>query len=137
MVSDATLAHVVLNRTADEVMCRAYDDADGRWLVTPMFIEPLPRMPGRYPCSTEGAERSDGSFGRCAAWTAPWCPTSGTGSTPDARVRRRPQPTTSPAPSSARSTRTVDPSATWPPISSRASGSPMVVWISRRSGRAP
>lgn len=63
MVSDATLAHVVLNRNSDEVMCRAYDDADGRWLVTPMFIEPLPRMPGRYPCSTEGAERSDGSFG--------------------------------------------------------------------------
>ncbi len=63
MVGDATLAHVVLNRNSSEIMCRAYDDADGRWLVTPMFIDPLPRRPGRYPCETDGAERRDGSFG--------------------------------------------------------------------------
>ena len=41
------------------------------------------------------------------------------------------------SPSSPRSTCTVPPSTTSPAISSRASGSPIAVWISRRSGRAP
>ncbi len=60
----------------------AYDDADGRWLVTPMFIQPLPRMSGRYPCSTEGAERSDGSFGPVRR--------PGGGAVPDQRDRVHP-----------------------------------------------
>jgi hypothetical protein len=51
-VRDATGAHLVLNRNKDEVMCRAYDDEDGRWLVNPMFIEPLPQKPEPYPCAT-------------------------------------------------------------------------------------
>ena len=42
-VGDATGAHLVLNRNKSEFMCRAYDNADGRWLVNPMFIEPLTR----------------------------------------------------------------------------------------------
>ena len=67
MVRDATRAHLVLNRNSAELMCRAFDTGrhggDGRWLTTPMFIDPLPRMAGRYPCSTTGAERRDGSFG--------------------------------------------------------------------------
>lgn len=60
MLSDATGARIVLNRNDDEVMCRAYDDPDGRWLVQPMFIQPLPRKEGRYPCSTTGALDADG-----------------------------------------------------------------------------
>lgn len=52
MVGDATGAHVVLNRNGAELMCRAYDDADGRWLVNPMFIQPLPKQTAAYPCST-------------------------------------------------------------------------------------
>lgn len=67
MVRDATRAHIVLNRNSAEIMCRAFDGGrhgeDGRWLVTPMFIDPLPKMPGRYPCSTTGAEQRDGSDG--------------------------------------------------------------------------
>ncbi|MFD3477675.1 haloacid dehalogenase-like hydrolase [Streptomyces sp. NPDC058695] len=62
-VGDATGAHLVLNRNKNEVMCRAYDNADGRWVVNPMFIEPLPRKSGSYPCSTAAYNRPEGGFG--------------------------------------------------------------------------
>ena len=62
-VGDATGAHLVLNRNKDELMCRGYDDADGRWVVNAMFIEPLPRKATPYPCSTSGYTRPDGSLG--------------------------------------------------------------------------
>ncbi|MES4892755.1 haloacid dehalogenase-like hydrolase [Streptomyces sp. NPDC096012] len=60
-VGDATGAHVVINRNKPELMCRAYDDADGRWLINPMFIEPLPRRPEPYPCSTTARTAPDGT----------------------------------------------------------------------------
>ncbi|MGX1674774.1 haloacid dehalogenase-like hydrolase [Streptomyces sp. NPDC055400] len=62
-VGDASGAHLVLNRNKNEVMCRAYDNADGRWVVNPMFIEPLPRKSGGYPCSTAAYNKPDGGFG--------------------------------------------------------------------------
>ncbi|MET9407750.1 haloacid dehalogenase-like hydrolase [Streptomyces sp. NPDC002935] len=62
-VGDATGAHLVLNRNKGELMCRAYDDADGRWLVNPMFIEPLPRKQALYPCSTSAYTAPDGATG--------------------------------------------------------------------------
>ncbi|WP_432188751.1 haloacid dehalogenase-like hydrolase [Streptomyces sp. Tue6028] len=62
-VGDATGAHLVLNRNKSELMCRAYDDADGRWLVNPMFIEPLPRKPDDYPCATTAYNAPDGGRG--------------------------------------------------------------------------
>ncbi|MFD9073785.1 HAD family hydrolase [Streptomyces lasiicapitis] len=60
-VGDATGAHLVLNRNKSEFMCRAYDNADGRWVVNPMFIEPLPQKAGTYPCSTSAYNAPDGS----------------------------------------------------------------------------
>ncbi|MFT4226133.1 haloacid dehalogenase-like hydrolase [Micropruina sp.] len=72
MLRDATGAHVVLNRNKDELMCHAYDNADGRWAINPMFIQPLPQKQGLYPCSTTAyidakgnhgpARRNDGSI---------------------------------------------------------------------------
>jgi phosphoglycolate phosphatase-like HAD superfamily hydrolase len=62
-VGDATGTHLVLNRNKPEIMCRGYDDADNRWAVNPMFIEPLPRKADPYPCSTEGFTHPDGSLG--------------------------------------------------------------------------
>ena len=62
-VGDATGAHLVLNRNKGEVMCRAYDDADGRWLINPMFIDPLPRQADPYPCSTSAYNEPDGTKG--------------------------------------------------------------------------
>ncbi len=52
MLEDAVGVHVVLNRNSAELMCVAYDDADGRWAVNPMFIRPLPQQAEPYPCST-------------------------------------------------------------------------------------
>ena len=63
MVRDAVGVHVVLNRNKDELMCHAYDNADKRWAVNPMFIEPLPKMEGSYPCSTTGYTDAYGDSG--------------------------------------------------------------------------
>jgi phosphoserine phosphatase len=60
-LSDATALRLILNRDKTELMCRAYDDADGKWLVNPMFIDPEPRQEDPYPCSTEGRIEPDGS----------------------------------------------------------------------------
>lgn len=60
-VDDAVGAHIVINRNDDEIMCRGYDNADGRWIINPMFIEPLERRSELYPCSTTGATEPDGS----------------------------------------------------------------------------
>lgn len=57
---DATGLRLVLNRNKNEVMCRAYDDADGRWLVNPMFIEPKKQKTSPYPCATTGYTAPDG-----------------------------------------------------------------------------
>ncbi|SOD87834.1 haloacid dehalogenase-like hydrolase [Streptomyces sp. Ag109_G2-15] len=62
-VGDATGAHLVINRNKPELMCRAYDDADGHWLVNPMFIAPLPRRPEPYPCATTARTHPDGTLG--------------------------------------------------------------------------
>ncbi|CAM5556422.1 phosphoserine phosphatase OS=Streptomyces alboniger OX=132473 GN=CP975_06200 PE=3 SV=1 [Streptomyces alboniger] len=62
-VGDATGAHLVLNRNKAEFMCRAYDDADGRWIVNPMFVEPLPRKDDGYPCSAAAYNEHDGDKG--------------------------------------------------------------------------
>lgn len=58
-VGDATAARLVLNRNQIELMCRAYDNADGRWLVNPTFLNPMPKSPP-YPCATEGFDEPDG-----------------------------------------------------------------------------
>ena len=63
MLRDAVGAHVVLNRNRDELMCHAYDNADGRWAINPMFIQPLPQKQGLYPCSTTAYIDEHGNSG--------------------------------------------------------------------------
>ncbi|MFE0641813.1 haloacid dehalogenase-like hydrolase [Streptomyces sp. NPDC058877] len=58
---DATGLRLVLNRNKNELMCRAYENGDGRWLVNPMFIEPKKPKPSPYPCSTTGYTAGDGT----------------------------------------------------------------------------
>lgn len=53
-VGDATEARLVVNRNNTELMCRAYDNDGGKWLITPMFIDPKPQRSEAYPCSTKG-----------------------------------------------------------------------------------
>ncbi|MER5786141.1 haloacid dehalogenase-like hydrolase [Streptomyces mobaraensis] len=61
-VGDATGAHLAINRNKAELMCRAYDNEDGRWVANPMFIDPMPRKSGTYPCATAGYTRPDGTL---------------------------------------------------------------------------
>jgi hypothetical protein len=42
-------------------MCRAYDNADGKWLINPMFIDPKKPVADPYPCSTTAFTKSDGT----------------------------------------------------------------------------
>ncbi|MFG2499012.1 HAD family hydrolase [Streptomyces sp. NPDC048441] len=57
---DATALRLVLNRNKNELMCRAYDNGDGRWLVNPMFIEPKGKLAKPYPCASTGYTERDG-----------------------------------------------------------------------------
>lgn len=58
-LTDATALRLVLNRNQIELMCRAYANSDGRLLVNPMFIDPLPMSPS-YPCATQGFDHPNG-----------------------------------------------------------------------------
>ncbi|MFE6164701.1 haloacid dehalogenase-like hydrolase [Streptomyces sp. NPDC056486] len=60
---DATGLRLVLNRNKNELMCRAYDNGDRRWLVNPMFIEPKGKLAKPYPCATTGYTERDGKEG--------------------------------------------------------------------------
>ncbi len=61
-IMDATALRLVVNRNQIELMCRAYAGLDGRWLVNPMFINPLPQSPP-YPCATQGFDEPNGDQG--------------------------------------------------------------------------
>jgi phosphoserine phosphatase len=58
-IGDATALRLVINRNQIELMCRAYANLDGRWLVNPMFINPL-RISPPYPCATQGFDQPNG-----------------------------------------------------------------------------
>ncbi|MEU9148834.1 haloacid dehalogenase-like hydrolase [Streptomyces sp. NPDC048349] len=60
---DATALRLVVNRNKNELMCRAYDNGDGRWIVNPMFMEPKKQKPTPYPCATAGYVDRDGGKG--------------------------------------------------------------------------
>ncbi|MFD4479778.1 haloacid dehalogenase-like hydrolase [Streptomyces sp. NPDC058471] len=60
---DATGLRLALNRNKNELMCRAYDNGDGRWLVNPMFIEPKGKLAKPYPCASTGYTERDGGAG--------------------------------------------------------------------------
>ncbi|WP_327357358.1 HAD family hydrolase [Streptomyces sp. NBC_01304] len=58
---DATALRLVLNRNKNELMCRAYDNSDGRWIVNPMFLQPKKQKADPYPCASTGYTEPDGT----------------------------------------------------------------------------
>ncbi|MFD9907710.1 HAD family hydrolase [Streptomyces sp. NPDC059063] len=60
---DATGLRLVLNRNKPELMCRAYDNRDRRWLINPMFIQPKGEQSAPYPCATTGYTERGGAKG--------------------------------------------------------------------------
>lgn len=64
-VQDATRLKLVLNRNKKELMCNAYANAHGRWLINPMFIEPLPQRASGYTCATDACKNETGQGVPC------------------------------------------------------------------------
>jgi len=64
-LEDATALRLVINRNNAEVMCRAYHNADGAWLVNPMFLDPKPQRTEPYPCSATACVDARGVPGPC------------------------------------------------------------------------
>ncbi|WP_260425127.1 haloacid dehalogenase-like hydrolase [Arachnia propionica] len=60
---DATELRLAINRNKTELMCHAYDNEDGKWLINPMFIDPEDQEDDPYPCSTAGEILPDGGKG--------------------------------------------------------------------------
>ncbi|MDX1881241.1 haloacid dehalogenase-like hydrolase [Mycolicibacterium sp. 141076] len=61
-LTDATALRLVLNRNKTELMCTAYDNAGGNWLVNPMFIDPK-KQAEPYACATKGYIEPTGAKG--------------------------------------------------------------------------
>lgn len=62
-VDDATDMRLVLNRNEPEIMCHAYANDDGSWLINPLFIDPLPRQEAGYDCQPYGPpDQADTAF---------------------------------------------------------------------------
>ncbi|MGH7293937.1 MAG: HAD family hydrolase [Polyangiaceae bacterium] len=51
-VQDATILKLVIDRHKVGLMCNALANAGGRWLVQPMFFDPMPPRGAPYPCAT-------------------------------------------------------------------------------------
>jgi hypothetical protein len=64
-LQDATGLKLALNRNKKELMCNAYGNAGGRWLVNPMFIEPRPQQAQPYACATSACKNADGASVAC------------------------------------------------------------------------
>src|SRR6185503_3204830 len=63
-VKDATY-RLAINRNKKELMCNAYFNEDGNWLVNPMFIYPKAQQVALYPCSTTACKDAGGASVPC------------------------------------------------------------------------
>jgi hypothetical protein len=48
---DAVGLRIVINRNEKELMCNGLENIDDKWIIQPMFIEPLPVRTKAYECS--------------------------------------------------------------------------------------
>jgi 2-hydroxy-3-keto-5-methylthiopentenyl-1-phosphate phosphatase len=55
-LKDVTGLKLVLNRNKNEIMCNAYGNAGGSWIVNPMFIAPRAALAAGYACSTNACK---------------------------------------------------------------------------------
>lgn len=63
-VKDALGLKLAINRNGPELMCNAYANTGGNWIINPMFILPLPRRGEGYRCSGFGLpDQQDPVFG--------------------------------------------------------------------------
>ena len=57
---DATHLKLALNRNKKELMCNAYGNYMGKWIINPMFIEPKGMLGAGYACSTNACKDAAG-----------------------------------------------------------------------------
>lgn len=53
-VADAVGLHLVIDRQKPELVCQAYANPDGNWLINPMFIKPMDKATQPLMCSKMG-----------------------------------------------------------------------------------
>jgi hypothetical protein len=64
-LQDASNLRLALNRNKKEIMCNAYANLGGTWLVNPMFISPKAKLDTGYACSTDACKDATGAAGPC------------------------------------------------------------------------
>jgi phosphoserine phosphatase len=64
-VQDATGLKLAINRNKKELMCSAYANSGGGWIINPMFIQPRAQQTSPYPCSTTACRAEDGAAVPC------------------------------------------------------------------------
>lgn len=64
-LQDATGLKLAINRNKKELMCNAYANAGGKWIVNPMFIQPRAQQTAAYPCSTTACVDAAGASVAC------------------------------------------------------------------------
>jgi hypothetical protein len=63
-VGDAAI-HLVIDRHKEMLMCSALRDADGAWIVNPLFLDPMPVRTAAYPCASTSCWTTDGTPAPC------------------------------------------------------------------------
>lgn len=64
-LKDSVGLRLAINRNDPDLLCPAYHNEEGKWLVNPMFLEPLPPLKSPLPCATKGCKDADGKLGPC------------------------------------------------------------------------
>lgn len=64
-LQDAVGLRLAINRNKPELMCNAYGDFGGNWLVNPMFLAPKERLASGYACSVDACKDATGLAGPC------------------------------------------------------------------------
>lgn len=59
-LQDATALKLAINRNKKELMCNAYGNAGGTWIINPMFIQPRSQQTTPYSCSTTACKDAVG-----------------------------------------------------------------------------
>lgn len=60
---DASEMKLVINRNKNDLMCHAYNDVDGKWLINPMFIQPKGKYTQGYVCAPPLENQEDTVYG--------------------------------------------------------------------------
>jgi phosphoserine phosphatase len=64
-LQDATGLRLAINRNKAELMCNAYRNHGGTWLINPMFLQPKGHFAAGYACSTTACVDAAGAAAPC------------------------------------------------------------------------